>query len=98
MNPATFQEAADSPFRRQWIRSTREELCSLRKNKAWERTSLNEGIHAIGSKWAFKAKPNPDRAVRFKTRLVKGYKDIDFKETYAPVSRLATLRTIPAFR
>ena len=70
-------------------------------NKTWESTSLSKETHVIGSKWVFKTQPNPDGTVRFKSRLVvKGYKqikDIDFKETYAPVSRLATLRITLAF-
>ena len=100
-DPTTFQEAMNSPFREQWIRSMREELGSLHENKTWECTDTNLETHAIGSKWVFKTKPNPDGTVRFKSRLVvKGYKqikDIDFKETYAPVSRLATLRITLAF-
>ena len=79
----------------------REELGSQYENKTWESISLSKETHAIGSKWIFKTKPNPDRTVRFKPRLVvKGYKqtkDINFKEIYAPVSRLATLRITLAF-
>ena len=34
-DPATFQEAMDSPFRNQWIQSIREELSSLHENETW---------------------------------------------------------------
>jgi hypothetical protein len=51
---------------------------------------------AIGSKWVFKTKRNPDGSTRFKARLViKGFEQRrgqDFDETYAPVGKLTTLR------
>ena len=103
-DPATHQEAMNSSFRNQWIQSMREELSSLHENETWENLPSSHAQalnHAIGSKWVFKTKPNPDGTVRFKSRLViKGYKQVkgvDFEETYAPVSRLATLRITLAF-
>jgi hypothetical protein len=54
------------------------------------------GIKPIGCKWVYKIKRNPDGTTRNKVRLViKGYEQvegIDFNETYAPVSKLTTLR------
>jgi hypothetical protein len=54
------------------------------------------GITPIGCKWVYKVKRNPDNTTRNKVRLViKGYEQvegIDFNETYAPVSKLTTLR------
>jgi hypothetical protein len=51
---------------------------------------------AIGSKWVFKTKRNPDGSTRIKARLViKGFEQRrgqDFDETYAPVGKLTTLR------
>ena len=50
----------------------------------------------IGCKWVYKTKTNPDGTLRYKARLViKGYgqmQGIDFDETYAPVSKMTTLR------
>jgi hypothetical protein len=52
----------------------------------------------IGCKWVFKTKINPDGSARYKARLViKGYQQvegIDFTETYAPVSKMATFRLL----
>jgi hypothetical protein len=60
----------------------------------------NATLKAIGSKWVFRTKPNPDGPIKFKARLViQGYeqvKGIDFNETYAPVSKLLTLHMLLA--
>jgi len=54
----------------------------------------------IGCKWIYKRKINPDGSTWYKAPLViKGYKQkegIDYDETYAPVSKMATFRLILA--
>jgi len=54
----------------------------------------------IGCKWIYKRKINPDGSTQYKARLViKGYEQkegIDYDETYAPVSKMATFRLILA--
>lgn len=59
------------------------------------------GQKAIGLKWIFKLKRDADgRIVKHKARIVaKGYVQehgIDFKEIYAPVTRLETVRLLLA--
>jgi len=50
----------------------------------------------IGCKWLYKGKANPDGSARYKARLViKGYElkeGINHDETYAPLSKMATLQ------
>jgi len=51
---------------------------------------------SLSAAWVYKTKTNPDANLRYKARLViKGYEQmqgIDFDETYAPVSKMTTLR------
>ena len=59
------------------------------------------GRKAVGYKWVFKLKLNPDNLIaQYKARLVaKGYSQVpgqDFTETTSPVARLASYRTLLA--
>jgi hypothetical protein len=82
------------------INPTEEEEDELVIPEGLERSQLPPIPHhkPIGCKWVYKIKRNTDNTIRFKVRLViKGYEQvpgIDFGETYAPVSKLATLRLL----
>ena len=101
--PLTYREALNSPQRNEWVQGIREELWSLYINRTWGIVKGDEpqANRAIGSKWVFKVKTNPDKSIRYKAQLVvKGYhqiKGIDYNETYAPVSRSVSLRVLLAF-
>ena len=51
-----------------------EELEALEKNRTWELLKLPKGKRAVGCKWVFTVKQNPDGQVEYyKARLVEDY-------------------------
>ncbi len=69
------------------------------KNETWELTPLPPGRKPIRMKWVFTVKPgHKDVPARYKARLVaQGYtqsQGIDYQDTYAPVVKQCSLRTV----
>jgi hypothetical protein len=96
-----FREAMKRPDADMWHQAAVKEMEAHMENGTWELVQLPPGCTAIGSKWVFKVKRNPDGSVeRYKARLVaKGYAQrpgVDFDETFAPTTKWAALRTILA--
>jgi len=96
--PTSYLYAADD---RDWIALMESEIQSINKNRTWELVKLPVGHKPIGMKWVFKLKRNAEgEVVKHKAKLVaKGYgqkQGIDFKEVFAPVARLDTVRLILA--
>jgi hypothetical protein len=96
--PSNIDEALSDAA---WKAAMDDELLSIGDNKTWEYTTLPAGQKAIGLKWVYKVKRDPEgNIVRHKARLVaKGYaqrQGVDFEEVFAPVARMETVRLLLA--
>jgi hypothetical protein len=75
------------------------ELKALKDNNTWNLVPLLHEHHAVPCGWVFKTKYNPDGSIeKYKARLFfKSYRQefgIDYFETYAPVTRITSMRVI----
>ena len=72
---------------------------SVEQNSTWHLVDLPQGHRPIGLKWVYKVKKDASGdVVRHKARLVaKGYvqqQGVNFKEVFAPVARLESVRLL----
>ena len=94
----TFQQVHQHPL---WQTAMREEIASIRSNNTWTLVELPPHKKAISCKWVFKVKPSANgNPPRYKARLVaRGFEQrdgSDFGDTFAPVVRWETIRTLVA--
>ena len=100
-DPTTLKEALSSSDKSKWVDAMEKEMESLHTNKVWDLVELPKDRKTVGSKWVFKTKRSADGTVeRHKARLVaQGYTQQygqDYDETFSPVVRFESLRTVIA--
>ena len=100
-NPPNLKEALASPDAIFWKEAVNDEMDSLISNKTWKLVELPPGCKTIGCKWVLRKKLKPDGTIdKFKARLVaKGFKqkaDLDFFDTFSPVTRITSIRLLIA--
>ena len=76
-----------------------EEYSSIMTNDVWEVVPRPQDRFVVGSRWIYKIKYVEDGSIeKFKARFVaKGYaqkEGIDYEETFAPVARYTSIRSI----
>ncbi|KAJ4818592.1 Retroelement pol polyprotein-like [Rhynchospora pubera] len=84
-----------------WRKAMQTEIEALERNNTWSIEDLPSNKKAIGCKWVYRIKYNSDGSVeRYKARLVvlgnRQVEGIDFKETFAPVAKMVSVRTFLA--
>jgi hypothetical protein len=96
--PTCFEEAIQ---KKEWADAMTEEYQSIIKNDVWEIVLRPKSKDVVSSKWLFKIKHVADGSIekykaRFVTRGFSQKEGIDYEETFAPVARYTSIRTIIA--
>ncbi|CAH9106113.1 unnamed protein product [Cuscuta epithymum] len=96
--PSTFREAVSDP---QWREAMQREIDALERTGTWQIQDLPPGKKPIFCKWVYKIKYRSDGSIdRYKARLVvcgnRQIQGIDYDETFAPVAKMVTVRTLLA--
>ena len=98
-DPVTIEDALTSPDKSKWRHAMEMEVKPLKENDVWELVELPKDRKVVGSKWVYKIKTGADGTIEhYKARLVaQGFSQIfgtDYDETFCPVVRLESLRTL----
>lgn len=96
--PHAYKEASK---KQEWIKAMNTELRALESNKTWSICDFPRGKKAVGNKWVFKVKFQPNGTLeRYKARLVaKGYNQAegeDYTDSFSPVAKAVTVRMLLA--
>eukprot|EP01018_Ginkgo_biloba_P001301 Gb_29290 [translate_table: standard] len=98
LEPTSYKEAKEDQH---WVDVMKVEYNALMKHKTWRLVKLPKEKEAIGCKWVFRMKYKVDGTIdKHKARLVeKGYtqkEGIDYEETFAPTTKMITIRLVLA--
>lgn len=99
-NP-TEKEALAGPYSKEWKRAMKIKFDALIKNGAWKLVQRPRNKNVIGCQWVLRTKfrANGTTEKRKACLVAKGccqLLDIDFHETFSPVTRLSSIRLIVA--
>lgn len=101
MDPVSYEDAISRNDADFWKKAMDEEMLSLTKNRTWKLKELPKDRSTISCRWVFKSKTRTDGTIeRYKARLVaRGFnqtKGVDYFETFSPVVRYESVRTVLA--
>jgi hypothetical protein len=96
--PTCFEEAIQ---KKEWVDAMTEEYQSIIKNDVWEIVPRPKNKDVVSSKWIYKIKHATDESIekhkaRFVARGFSQKEGIDYEETFSPVARYTSIRTIIA--
>lgn len=101
MTASSEHDMLQGPDANAWQNAVKDELRAHLKNDTWKIVPLKKDSNVIGSKMILKCKYKPSGELeRRKARLVaRGFAQrpgLDFTETYAPVTKLSSIRLLLA--
>jgi hypothetical protein len=99
--PSSLNEAMKSPDWPRWKETMEEEREALEVHGTWKVVDQPKGSNIVRCRWVFAIKRDAaGNIIRYKARLVaQGFSQVlgvDFFDTYAPVAKMASIRTILA--
>ena len=94
--PSSYKQAMEHKC---WQDAIETELFALDENQTWDIVPCPPSIKPLGNKFVFTIKLHSDGSIdRYKARLVvlgnKQHFGLDYEETFAPVAKMTTVRTI----
>ena len=94
--PKSYNEAKGIS---EWEEAMQAEISALHKNFTWELVPKPKDADLVTCKWVFKLKKKADGTIdRYKARLVardfSQQYGLDYEETFNPVAKMVTVRTI----
>ena len=97
--PQTYKEAISGPDQEEWKKAINREMDSIKAAETFVVKELPSNRKTIKSRWVFTKKYDKDGNVsKYKARWVpKGFTQkygIDYVETFAPVAKLKSIRTL----
>ena len=100
-DPLTYAEAMKRSDAVQWEMACKQERKAFEGMGVYSVIPCPQGHKVMGSKWVFRIKRGPDGTIqKYKAQLVaRGFmqvEGVDYDETFAPVTKLTSLRTILA--
>jgi len=94
VDPRSYSEAMNDKNSKQWEAAMAAEIASIVKNDCWELVSPPKKGKVVGSRWVYRLKDGDLFKARF---CAKGFTQRwgeDYDETYAPVAKYTSIRTL----
>ena len=100
-DPKSVSEARSRSDWSYWKEAMDREMAALERAGTWTSAARPPDTNIVGCKWVFRLKRKADGSIdKYKARLVaRGFTQvhgIDYYDTYSPVARLASFRTVLA--